>query len=174
MMRSFQTRLVSSATAVVLLIPCLLIWLACATPFPIESLEKGMTAETVRMKFGEPEAIETKPRDVESSWTYVHEEQAWFPTVIFSSLVLPHCILFTALMPFYGGHPCFGQYVEEKPVVLHFEAEKLVRWEVLAPVPVVSSGYTYRDPFPSTMTFPSKHDIKHHQRGHKHHHGHGC
>ena len=113
---------------------------------------------------------------MESSWTYVDEEQLWFFTVMFSTVFLPHCIILTAAtMPFGAEHWCSAiPTVEEKPVVLHFEAEKLVRWEVLAPVPVVSSGYTYRDPFPSTMTFPSKHDINHHQRGHKHHHGHGC
>ena len=55
-MRSFPTRLVDSA-AEVLLIPCLLLLLACATPFPIESLEEGMTTQTVRESFGEPEYI---------------------------------------------------------------------------------------------------------------------
>ena len=42
-MRSFPTRLVSSVSRSLLLAPCLLVGLACATPFPIESLEKGMT-----------------------------------------------------------------------------------------------------------------------------------
>ncbi len=58
-MRSSLTRLVDSITRVVLLAPCLLICLACATPFPFEKLEKGMTTEAVRQEFGEPEAIST-------------------------------------------------------------------------------------------------------------------
>ena len=48
MMRFFLTRFVDSVARAVLLIPCLLIGLACATPFPTENLEVGMTAETVR------------------------------------------------------------------------------------------------------------------------------
>ena len=51
MVRSFLTRLANSVTRTVLLIPCLLICLACATPFPIEDLEEGMTDETVRESF---------------------------------------------------------------------------------------------------------------------------
>jgi hypothetical protein len=62
MMRSFPTRLVSSATRTVLLIPCLLICLVCATPFPIENLEEGMTTETVRERFGAPEAMGPHPK----------------------------------------------------------------------------------------------------------------
>ncbi len=42
-MRSFLTRFPSSLTGVVLLIPCLLFCLACATPFRVENLEEGMT-----------------------------------------------------------------------------------------------------------------------------------
>ena len=37
-----------------LLAPCLLICLACATPFPYEKLQKDMTADGVRQTFGEP------------------------------------------------------------------------------------------------------------------------
>ena len=59
MVRSFPTRFPNSPTGFVLLIPCLLICLACATPFPFEKLEKGMTTEAVRQEFGEPEAIST-------------------------------------------------------------------------------------------------------------------
>ena len=54
MVRSFLTRLVDSVTRVVLLAPCLLICLACATPFPLENLEKGMTMEQATEAFGEP------------------------------------------------------------------------------------------------------------------------
>ena len=74
MARSFLTRLIDSAARAVLLIPCLLICVACATPFPLESLEEGMTTGTVRENFGEPEAI-SWPGRAESSWRYVHEEQ---------------------------------------------------------------------------------------------------
>ena len=55
-----------------LLAPCLLVCLACATPFPVENLEKGMTAEAVRENFGASEAMGTEfpwPGRAESSWT---------------------------------------------------------------------------------------------------------
>ncbi len=54
MVRSFLTCLVGSVTRVVLLAPCLLICLACATPFPLENLEKGMTMEQATEAFGGP------------------------------------------------------------------------------------------------------------------------
>ena len=99
-MRSFPTRLVDSA-ARVLLLPCLLLFLACATPFPIESLEEGMRTETVRESFGEPEAIKTEPGGVESSWSYVHEQRFFLGTFLSFSVFLPHCIIATAVtMPF--------------------------------------------------------------------------
>ena len=100
MLRSFLTRLPNSLIGVVLLVPCLLIGLACATTFPIESLEKGMTAETVRENFGAPEAIETTRVScatwppaintcivVDSSWKYPHEEQHW-PMLLFPPLLM--------------------------------------------------------------------------------------
>ncbi len=59
-MRSFLTRFPNSFIGVVLLIPCLLICLACATPFPIESLEKGMTMEQATEAFGEPSSTNTE------------------------------------------------------------------------------------------------------------------
>ncbi len=176
MMRSFPTRIANSLTRVVLLVPWLLICLACATPFPVENLEKGMTTETVRENFGAPEYIGTKRGSVVTRWYYVDEEQAWFLTIMSSTAFLPHCLLLTAAtMPFGAEHWCadFIPTVEEGEVVLHFEDERLARWEVIEPVPVVSSGYTYQDPFPSTTLFPTR-DIKHHKKGHKHHHGHGC
>ena len=158
-----------------LLASCLLVCLACATPLPLDSLEEGMTTEAVRENFGEPEANSTtEPEGMDSSWSYVHEEQNWFFTVMSSTLFLPHCILLTAVsMPFVSAeHWCgvFLPVVGKGKVVLHFEEEKLVCWDVIEPVPVVSSGYTYHDPFPS-MTFPTKDSI-HHDAGHKHHHGH--
>ena len=68
-----------------LLLPCLLISLACATPFPIENLAEGMTMETVREKFGKPRAAEATPGGEVSCWTYWHEEQKWITT----SLIIP-------------------------------------------------------------------------------------
>ena len=47
MTRISLTRLVDSATRAVLLIPCLLICLACATPFPFEKLEEGISCRRV-------------------------------------------------------------------------------------------------------------------------------
>ena len=78
MMRVPLTRLANSATRTVLLAPCLLICLACATPFPLENLEFGMTTEAVREEFGAPEATEADFRgDGKSCWTYLHWEQDW-------------------------------------------------------------------------------------------------
>ena len=55
---------------------------------------------------------------------------------------------------------------------LHFEDKKLVRWEVIKPVPVALA-----DPIGPTFTeqlrdFQIVEDIRHHKKGHKHHHGH--
>ena len=44
-MQSFPTRLVGSVARSLLLAPCLLICLACATPFPLDTLKEGMTME---------------------------------------------------------------------------------------------------------------------------------
>ena len=43
-----------------LLASCLLVCLACATAFPIESLEKGMTMEQATEAFGEPSSTNTQ------------------------------------------------------------------------------------------------------------------
>ncbi len=115
-----------------LLVPCVLICLACATPFPLDSLEEGMTTEAMRANFGEPEANSTtEPEGMDSSWSYVHEERNWFNTVLFSSILLPHCILFTPFILSGDGHPCFSWYVDREPVVLQFAEGKLASWEVL-------------------------------------------
>ncbi len=150
-----------------LLAPCLLICLACATPFPIENLEDGMTAQTVREIFGEPKAIETNPEGVESDWTYVHEELE-IGMAIVAWIWAPLFVAVSWLPNFEWDDP----YMRMSDVILHFEDEKLARWEVIAPVPAVSSGYIYQDPFPSTM-FPTK-DAIHHKKGHTHHHDDGC
>jgi hypothetical protein len=70
MMRPFLTRLANSLIGIVLLILCLLICLACATPFPVETLEEGMTPLAVQQAVGEPRFI--APNGV---WIYTHEEQ---------------------------------------------------------------------------------------------------
>jgi hypothetical protein len=160
-MRSFLTRLVDSAAGL-LLIPCLLLFLACAMPPPIESLEEGMTVGTVRAEFGAPDATEAESESAKSRWTYWHEEQNWAFTFF---PLTPLFIPFTLAV----GDGWKAAYVIRQSVVLHFEGGELVRWEVIEPVPVAYSGYS--DPFPSTMTFPTK-DSRHHDKGHKHHHGH--
>lgn len=178
MLRPFLTRLPNFLTRTVLLVPCLLVCLACATPFPIEKLEEGMTKEIVRETFGEPVATDavwdppgapwawngTWTYEAKSSWTYPNEEQDWsFTYNPLTPLMIPLHVVVGELWKF--------DYVIIKPVVLHFEGEKLARWEVIEPVPVVSSGYNANgEPFSSTMTFHSK-DAAHHARGHDHHHG---
>jgi len=75
-MRSFLTPLIGSVTRTVLLAPCLLICLACATPFPFDHLEKGMTQREVRALVGEPKSTwvpdiagqPPKPGVVEEAW----------------------------------------------------------------------------------------------------------
>ena len=54
MVRSFPTRLPNSLTRTLLLAPCLLLCLACVTPFPLDSLEAGMTMVQATEDFGEP------------------------------------------------------------------------------------------------------------------------
>ena len=56
-MRSFLTRFPNSRIGVVLPIPCLLICLACATPFAQWRLEEGMTQDEVRAAVGEPKSM---------------------------------------------------------------------------------------------------------------------
>ena len=59
MVRSFLTRLVGSVPRVVLLAPCLLICLACAT-FPSDSLKVDMTMVQATEAFGEPSSTNTE------------------------------------------------------------------------------------------------------------------
>ena len=55
-----------------LLVPCLLICLACATPFPLDSLEEGMTAETVSFVINSTKAVKSEKRvAVWMSWLLV-------------------------------------------------------------------------------------------------------
>ena len=126
-MRSFLTRLVNSVTRAVFLAPCLLICLACATPFPSENLKARMTTEAVREEFGAPKAVEARPGTAESCWTYWHEEQDWFGTFFPLS---PVSTLLTALLPWtlWDAH-----YVQRNSVFLHFEGGELVWWEAIPP-----------------------------------------
>jgi len=108
---------------------CLLLCLACATPFPIENLEEGMTMEAVRENFGEPKAEAADLwGDGKSCWTYWHEEQDWIATFLFpvSPLIIPA----TALLP---GYTWDAWYFVRNSVFLDFEEEKLVRWEAIEP-----------------------------------------
>jgi hypothetical protein len=182
MMRISLTR---SITPVVLLASCLLIGLACATSFPIESLEEGMTAEMVRERFGAAEAMESKLEGVESAWTYLHEELDPIP-LTFGPMPLRVAVASIWGVPLFWGFALLdvmsdeleGEnwnhvYISRAPVVLQFEEEKLAQWEVLPDIRDslnTGSSYYYPDPFP-TMTFPTKDSI-HHKKGHKHHHGH--
>ena len=101
MMRSFLTYLVNSVTRVVLLAPCLLICLACATPFPIENVQEGMTTEMVRETFGQPESIQVlSGNTVSGRWCYLTEEQLW-PMTFFplSPLLTLVQLPFAAVLP---------------------------------------------------------------------------
>ena len=161
-----------------LLAPCLLICLACATPFPLDNLEEGMTYETVRENFGEPVVTDavwdptifwrgTWAYHTESSLTYVDEEQNWKSSVLFS-LLLPHQIAFSvigAVGSLVTGKLDFRwdwAYVERKPVVLYFEHEQLVRWKVIEPYYAPAPDISW-----STNAFHTAH-------GHPFGHGPGC
>ena len=178
MLRSFPTRFPNSLTGVVLLVPCLLICLSCATPFPIENLEEDMTIETVRENFGAPVRV------MESSWTYLHEELEPAPLLVgpmplrvavASIWGVPFFWVFALADVFTDEFYWDVMYVTRAPVVLYFEDERLARWEVLPDIrDSFSTGSGYQNPFPSTMTWSPSKDAAHHAKGHKHHHGHGC
>ncbi len=55
-----------------LLIPCLLIGLACATQFPLDSLEEGMTMVQATEAFGEPSS--TRMEELNEDVRLLHEE----------------------------------------------------------------------------------------------------
>lgn len=222
-MQSFLTRLPNSPTRTVLLVPCLLVCLACVTPFPLGNLEKGMTMEQATGAFGEPSSTNTEElsevvqllqrendriyerlesgadlsdtrgpvaqkleqlstetlrsperfvaeldeasseQGVRSTWVYPHEEYdgAWW---------------LLGAVPFVGWvFVLDGAHLDKQEVYLRFEGNELVSWETRPAPSVPTTGtYVYQDPFPSTMTFPSKKEAAHHRKGHKHHHGHGC
>lgn len=131
-MGSFLTRFVDSAARAFLLIPCLLICLSCATPFPIERLEEGMTADSVREAVGEPEAIEAEPGGTMSSWAYGYKE--------FDLLTTLFALPWTPFVPVLSLLPNLEWddfYTQPTVVTLHFEEDQLARWEV------IERGYGY-------------------------------
>ncbi len=205
MSRSFLTRFPNSLIGVALMIPCLLICLACATAFPIESLKKGMTMEQATEAFGKPsstnaeelsEAVRLLQKEnrriyerlesavdlsetrgpvarkleqwstetlrslerfvaeldeassvqgVRSTWVYPHEEVSW------------------------AG----PEFVVKKEVALLFEGNEGVRWETrLAPSVPATGTYVYQNPTHDEWYWNHRKDIKHHKKGHTHHHGH--
>ena len=126
-MRSFLTRPRNSLARVVLLAPCLLICLACATPFPVEKLQKDMTTEMVRETFGQPESIQVlSGNTVSGRWCYLTEEQLW-PMTFFplSPLLTLVQLPFAAVLPNVRWDDV---YVGKREIVLHFDGEKLVWW----------------------------------------------
>ena len=145
-----------------LLVPCLLICVSCATPFPLDSLEEGMTMETVRENFGAPEAIETGPEGTESSWKYLDERLSW------QMFIFPQALLSIPICAAIPDKPWDCVYTYSVPVLLRFEGKKLARWEVIEPV---DSGSGYYDPFWQQQFWSL--DAHHHAAGHTHHHP-GC
>ena len=123
MMRIFLTRLVNSVTRATPLIPCLLVCISCATPFPFDKLEEGLTVETVLTEFGPPEAIESGSGDAGPSWCYAHEEQDWLKTFF---PLTPVSIPILAVDP---GSRWSDAYFRRSEVALHFEEGRLVRWD---------------------------------------------
>jgi hypothetical protein len=136
MVQSILTRFETSLIGVVLLVHCLLASLACVTPFPIENLEEGMAKETVREKFGAPEAmgmrygaldamgVHPKP---ESYWTYVDEKTDW------GAFIFPPFLLSIPVLAVWPERSWNQFYLIKNPVVLDFEAGKLVQWRVTKP-----------------------------------------
>jgi hypothetical protein len=138
MARSFLTRLVDSV-AQFFLVPSLLVCLACATPFPLDRLEEGMTTKTVRQEFGEPVETHVDRRGREI-WQYAHEEQEWFTTIALHTVFLPHCALGALIVYPIAGEPLCQPY-DKYAVILRFEDEKLMRWILMD-----SDGGTRRPP----------------------------
>jgi hypothetical protein len=126
MARSFLTHLLNSITRVVPLVPCLLMCLSCATPFPIEKLEEGMTTETVLANFGTPKASEIEWEDTQACWSYVHEKRAWFSLV----------------------------RVVRNMVLLDFEEDRLVGWDVYEPQTVPAPWWLKHDSTPIRAESP--------------------
>ena len=112
--------------------------------------------------------------DVESSWTYVDQELE----IVAAIIGWPMAPLFVAVS-WLANFEWDDPYMDTSDVVLHFEGEKLARWEVIEPVPVVSSGRTWQQQQWEQeqwqwqqRQWQQMKDIKHHKKGHTHHHGH--
>ena len=128
-----------------------------------------MTAENVQETFGAPESVGNEPPyGVGTFWTYPHEKTDW------GMFIFPQVLLSIPILAVWPGRSWDESYVKEIPLVLHFEDEKLVRWQVTEPVPAVSSGY---DALAAQEKYQKQvrewqriKDIKHHKKGHTHHH----
>jgi hypothetical protein len=130
-MRIFLTLFPNSVTRTVLLVPCLLVCLACATPFPIEQLEPGITMSTVQEKFGPSAAAET------DCLSYRHEKQDWFFT--FHPLVplfIPITVAFEGMTWSEAAHSI---YIHDRMLLIDFEEGQLSGSEIIKPV---SDGYS--------------------------------
>ena len=165
MLRSFPTRFPNSLTGAVLLVPCLLICLACATSFPVENLEEGMTPEAVLERFGEPRTMEANPVGSDSYWTYANRELE-VGAVILGWPWAPLFVAVSWLPNFEWDDP----YMSSSEVMLRFEGEKLARWEVS--YPGVGSVYNPAPLNPINTDPFFQGDFGHHTLGHTHHHGH--
>ena len=152
--RTERPILVGFIPLVVFLVPCLLACLACATPLPIENFEEGITAESVREEFGAPDAEEADlGEDAKSCWTYWHEERGWCPDPpsalwLLDLALFPATILSIPVNAALPGVPWDLAYVTRKPVLLDFEDEKLVRWEMIE---AIVTGWDCEEPL-----FPEK------------------
>ena len=167
MPRSFPTRFPNSLTRTVLLAPCLLVCLACATPLPLDDLEKGMTTEAVRAEFGEPAWTVESTHPI---WNYFDEKQNWGGTV-YCVLIAPMCAVLSPISLLDEGRTLFHVFgVGQRPVALYFEANKLDRWAVGSfPTgkgqPISSGAEALHRWMQNSAT-----DYQHHAQGHKHHH----
>jgi hypothetical protein len=113
-----------------ILVPFLLICLACATPFPFESLGEGMTAEAVHDEFGAP--IATDPNCL----TYWHESQRWF--FIFFPLTPLLIPIIAAMEGIPLSEAAHFSYVRQEPVLIDFDAEGLTKWELVKTITIGS------------------------------------
>jgi hypothetical protein len=84
-----------------------------------------MTAEAVRAELGGPEGIDG------SIWIYTHEEQNWGGTA-YCTLFAPACALMSPFTLLGEGETAFHLVgVDERPLVLYFDANKLNSWVLL-------------------------------------------
>ena len=170
-MQSFLTRLVGSVVRAVLLIPCLLIGLACATGPFIErdgsgTLEVGMTMVQARQAFGEPTrynvekekyyqaAPPRKPDLISITGQHLRRMAGGLFIVAPVLDVAPHGAVSIWV---YASEEARWFDLEEPDVELLFRGNKLVSWEVIEPARVVSSGYGY-DPAFNAMVEKMKSD----------------